>query len=67
MLFQYKGYEGSALYSETDKVWHGKITNITDLVTYKNNTLISLEFSFQEAVEDYIELCKLLKDGKSKV
>lgn len=64
MIFQYKGYEGSVLYSEADKVWHGKIMNIADLVTYENEAKMALEITFRDCVNEYIQLCELFKNNE---
>ena len=54
---EYKGYLGSVEYSDEDEVWHGRLQFIRDLVTYEGMDAKSLEAAFQEAVEDYLELC----------
>jgi hypothetical protein len=66
----YKGYEGLTSYNATDKVFHGKILGISDLVTFESETANELLVAFQEAVDDYLETCKELdkepdKGGKS--
>lgn len=54
----YKNYLGSVDFSAEDEVLYGKIEGITDLVTFEGRTVDELKRSFQEAVEDYIEICK---------
>ncbi len=56
-LLTYKDYFGSVGYSAEDKVFHGKIEFIRDLVTYEGTDVDSLEASFEEAVDDYLKLC----------
>ena len=45
-------------FSAEDKVFHGKIEGISDLVTFEGQTVAELIKAFHEAVNDYIELCK---------
>ena len=56
-MLTHKGYFGSVQYSEEDRVFHGKIEFIRSLVSYEGTDVDSLETAFQEAVDDYLELC----------
>lgn len=53
----YKTYAGSSNYSPIDMVWHGKILQINDLVTYESDTRGELQAAFEQAVDDYIKTC----------
>ena len=53
----YKGYDGSLEYSEDDRVFHGRIAGIRDMVTFEGDSVASLEASFRAAVEEYLGLC----------
>lgn len=57
-ILKYKGFIGSVKYSAEDKVLHGKIEGINDLISYEGHSVDALEQSFQEAVEDYVYLCE---------
>jgi len=54
----YKEFIGTVHYSTKDSVFYGKIEGINDLVTFEGENVKDLKASFEEAVEDYIELCK---------
>jgi len=56
-LMTHKGYSGNAEFSLSDKVFHGKILAINDLVTYEAENVNDLLAAFKEAVEDYLETC----------
>jgi predicted HicB family RNase H-like nuclease len=56
-MMRYKGYDGSVTYSNEDKVFFGKLESIRDLVSFEGTDVESLEKSFQEAVDDYLETC----------
>jgi len=58
----YKGYYGSVHYSDEDGVFHGKIEFIRSLVIYEGTDVKSLRKAFEEAVDDYLELCE--EEGK---
>lgn len=59
-LIKYKDYYGSVEYSAEDRVFHGKIEFINDLVTFEATTVNDLEKEFEYAVDDYIETCEEL-------
>lgn len=54
-FFMYKGYKGSIRYSYEDNVWYGIIKDISSLISYESDTEDGLEYSFREAVEDYLK------------
>lgn len=57
-MMRHKGYVGSVEYSAEDKTFFGKLDGIRDLVSFEGSDVDSLETSFKEAVDDYLELCK---------
>ncbi|MFC1534258.1 type II toxin-antitoxin system HicB family antitoxin [Thermodesulfobacteriota bacterium] len=61
-MMKYKGYYGSVHYSNEDNVFHGKIEFIRSLVNYEGTDVESLKRAFEEAVNDYLELCE--NEGK---
>lgn len=54
----YKEYIGTVHFSADDETFFGKIEGINDLVTFEGETVKELKNAFEEAVEDYIELCE---------
>lgn len=57
-VLTYKNFIGSVHFSAEDKVFHGKIEGICDLITFEGQTVSELIKAFHEAVNDYLELCK---------
>ena len=57
-VLSYNDFIGSVHFNAEDKVFHGKIEGITDLVTFEGKSVNELERAFHEAVNDYIALCK---------
>ncbi len=60
---QYKGYEGSVLYSAEDKILHGRLQGIRDFVIYDGKDLATIEKNFRGAVDEYLAFCKA--EGKT--
>jgi predicted HicB family RNase H-like nuclease len=59
-ILQYKNYLGSVDYSDEDRVFHGKITMINDLITFEADSVSDLERSFRKSVDDYLCTCQKL-------
>lgn len=55
----YKDYIGSVHYSTEDELFFGKIEGINDLISFEGSSVTELKAAFEEAVEDYLELCNL--------
>lgn len=56
---QYKGYDGSVLYSAEDRLLHGRILGICDMVIYDGSDVRTLEKNFKGAVDEYLEFCRV--------
>lgn len=54
----YKDYIGSVHFNADDEVFFGKIEGVEDLITFEGNSVSEVKGAFEEAVNDYIELCK---------
>jgi predicted HicB family RNase H-like nuclease len=65
-MIEYKGYFGSVHYSGEDEIFHGKIEFIRSLVTFEGTNVEGLHQCFEEAVDDYLELCKKQKIDPEK-
>jgi len=57
-MMAYKGYFGSVHYNDEDKVFYGKLAFIRALVSYEGTDVVSLRTAFEEAVDDYLDLCE---------
>ncbi|TDW47035.1 putative HicB family RNase H-like nuclease [Flavobacterium sp. 270] len=64
---EYNGYVGTLEFSADDKIFFGKIQGVNDLVTFEGSSVKELEESFKEAVDDYLETCKLLNKSPDKI
>ena len=57
-MMTYKGYLGSVHYSDNDQVFFGKIEYIKNLINFEGTDVKTLRQSFEEAVDDYLDLCR---------
>lgn len=65
-MMNYKDYLGSVHYNDEDKIFFGKIEFIQSLISYEGDSVQTLIKAFEEAVDDYIELCTLEKKQPEK-
>lgn len=65
-VLKYKDFIGTVHYSTDDDVFFGKLEGIDDLITFEGNDVDQLKKSFQEAVEDYLEICESLGKAPHK-
>ncbi len=56
-MMEHKGYYGSVHYNDEDRIFYGKLESIRGLISYEGRDVQSLRAAFEEAVEDYLELC----------
>jgi len=57
-LMKHKNYYGSVHFDSEELVFYGKIEFIRALVTYEATDAKGLRQSFDDAVDDYLEMCK---------
>ncbi|WP_058189487.1 type II toxin-antitoxin system HicB family antitoxin [Terracidiphilus gabretensis] len=60
---RHKGYDGSVEYSAEDRILHGSLLGIRDMVTYEGSDVDSLEANFKAATDEYLALCEV--EGKT--
>ncbi|MBQ7576525.1 MAG: type II toxin-antitoxin system HicB family antitoxin [Bacteroidales bacterium] len=58
-ILRYKGYTGSAEYSEEDNYFVGHVLGLRrDGILYEGNSVEALKKDFEEAIDYYLEDCK---------
>ena len=56
----YKDYAARIEYSDEDGCFVGHITGIQDIVGFHGESVAELRAAFEEAVDDYLEMCEKL-------
>ena len=54
----HKGYIAKVDFDEDDKVLHGRILGIRDVITFEADSVEGAIAAFEESVEDYLAFCK---------
>lgn len=57
-LVRYKGYYGSVHYDSDVPIFYGKLEFINALISYEANDAVGIKQAFEEAVDDYLDLCE---------
>ena len=57
-IMTYKGYTARIEYSAEDGCLIGEIAGIRDIVGFHGDSVAELQAAFEEAVEDYLEMCE---------
>lgn len=52
-----KGYSAKVEFDAADRIFHGRIAGIRDVVSFHADTVDGLIAAFEEAVDDYLEAC----------
>lgn len=60
-ILKYKDFIASVHYGGEDQVFHGRIEGIDDSVTFEGASVDKLKNAFEEAVEDYLQICSEIK------
>ena len=58
----YKDFIGSVHFNADDEIFFGKIEGIEDLISFEGQSVSELKSAFEEAVDDFINICK--QNGK---
>jgi predicted HicB family RNase H-like nuclease len=61
-ILEYEGFYATIQYSTEDDIFFGTIEGIGDSVSFEGNSTRELKKAFQEAVEDYQDIC--LRENK---
>jgi predicted HicB family RNase H-like nuclease len=56
-IMEYKDYYGSVNYDPDEPIFYGKVEFIKALISYEAEDAIGIKKAFEEAVDDYLELC----------
>jgi predicted HicB family RNase H-like nuclease len=57
MKLHYKGYDATVRRDSSSRIWHGRISNIKDVVAFEGNTEVAAATEFRKAVDAYLNFC----------
>src|SRR5215210_6463330 len=53
----YKGYTATVEFDADEMVLHGRVENIRDVISFQAVSVDDLQPRFEEAIDDYLDLC----------
>lgn len=53
----YNGYFAKVRYEPDDKVFHGTVINISDMIHFESESVDGLYLAFTRSVDDYLKFC----------
>ena len=54
----YQGYVGIFAYDEEVDLFHGRVVELRDVITFAGRSIDKLERGLADSVEDYLEFCR---------
>ena len=54
---KYKGYTGTVEYDADDRLFHGRVDAITDIIAFEGDSVEALESDFRNSIDDYLDFC----------
>ncbi|MEZ4528791.1 MAG: type II toxin-antitoxin system HicB family antitoxin [Desulfobacterales bacterium] len=63
---KYKEYIGSVHFDAEDRIFHGRVLGITDIIGFEGESVSELEQDFRNAVDDYLETCSEIEKKPEK-
>jgi predicted HicB family RNase H-like nuclease len=55
---EYNGYTAAIEYDPDDRVLHGRVNGISDVITFEGASVDELEAAFRSTVDEYIGFCE---------
>lgn len=55
---EYRGYTGTVGYDIVERIFHGEVIGLRDIITYETDCEALLEVAFHEAVDAYLDACR---------
>ncbi len=56
-VLKHNGYSGSVNYDADDRVFHGRVLGINDVIGFEGSSVAELEDDFRNAIDDYLVSC----------
>ncbi len=59
-VLKYRGYTGSVNFDADDKIFHGRVLGVSDVIGFEGKSVNELEQDFASSIDDYFEMCQEL-------
>ena len=55
---EYNGYHAKVEYDDQDNIFVGTVIGLTDMLAFHGQSVSELQVSFQNCIENYLDMCK---------
>jgi predicted HicB family RNase H-like nuclease len=59
-VLEYRGYSARIELDRDDECFVGRLAGINDVIGFHGSTIVELKAAFHEAIDDYIETCRIV-------
>ena len=56
-MLEYKGYVGQVEFDDSVGIFHGRVINTRDIITFEGTSVKEIQQALQGSVDDYLEWC----------
>jgi predicted HicB family RNase H-like nuclease len=57
-MMEYNGFQAKVEIDDETKLFHGKVINLRDVITFEVNCMNDLLQAFHDSFDDYLEFCR---------
>lgn len=57
-IMQYKGYVGEFQFDAEDRLFHGRVAGILDVLSFRGRSVSELEKDFHQTIDEYLDFCR---------
>ena len=65
-VMEYNGYHAKIEFDNQDNIFVGTVMGLNDRLAFHGRSINELEVSFQNCIEDYLDLCKEIRKQPEK-
>ena len=65
-MMTYKGYIGQVEFDDEENIFHGRVINTRDVITFEGDCVADLRQAFFDSVDDYLEFCASRNESPEK-
>lgn len=63
---EYLGYVGCVVFDDEAGIFHGRVINTKDIITFEGESVTEIRQAFRDSVDDYLEFCAELGSEPEK-
>ena len=65
-MLKYKGYTGVVQFDDKAMIFHGEVTGLRDVITFRGTTPKQIKKEFEKSIDGYLDWCEELGQAPEK-